>query len=191
MTRKHECTNECHKCLNCGKRTFTPSGPARQKKYCNNFCQSEYFRKCGATRIPKFINKEFLEKMYIQEKKSVLDISKIISKSIRQVSRYLKKFEIDTRPFSTRGIREEEHWNWQGGKTQKGIIFRNRIEYKEWRKAVFERDNYTCQFCGKHGGSLQADHIKPFALFPDLRLELSNGRTLCIPCHRTTFKKNY
>lgn len=57
---------------------------------------------------------------------------------------------------------------------------------REWRLAVFERDNYTCVFCGKRGGKLQADHIKPFKEFPELRYELSNGRTLCVKCHRKT-----
>ena len=28
--------------------------------------------------------------------------------------------------------------------------------YKEWRSGVFERDNYTCQKCGKRGGTLNA-----------------------------------
>jgi len=56
----------------------------------------------------------------------------------------------------------------------------------DWRKSVFERDDYTCQFCGLRGTYLEADHIKPWAYFPDLRYELSNGRTLCKPCHNTT-----
>ena len=59
-------------------------------------------------------------------------------------------------------------------------------EAKEWRKAVFERDNYTCQYCKVRGGYLEADHIKPFAFFPELRFVLSNGRTLCRKCHNKT-----
>ena len=63
---------------------------------------------------------------------------------------------------------------------------RNSLEYRLWRQAVFQRDNYTCVFCGKHGGDLNADHIKPFALFPELRFAIDNGRTLCVPCHKLT-----
>ena len=63
---------------------------------------------------------------------------------------------------------------------------RPRYEGREWRKKVFERDEYTCQVCGVHGGKLQADHIKPYALYPELRWEILNGRTLCVPCHKKT-----
>lgn len=56
-------------------------------------------------------------------------------------------------------------------------------KHRKWRKAVFERDNYTCQECGIKGGKLCADHIKPYALFPDLRWILENGQTLCRKCH--------
>lgn len=59
-------------------------------------------------------------------------------------------------------------------------------EARDWRKAVFERDDYTCQMCGLRGTYLEADHIKPWAYFPDLRFEISNGRTLCRPCHDKT-----
>ncbi len=59
-------------------------------------------------------------------------------------------------------------------------------EAKSWRIAVFERDDYTCQICKVRGNYLEADHIKPFAYFPELRYDLTNGRTLCRPCHDTT-----
>ncbi len=83
-------------------------------------------------------------------------------------------------------IRAHKHHNWKGGITPVNIKIRGSIEYKNWRKSVFERDNFTCQICGIRGGDLHADHIKPFATFPELRFELTNGRTLCIQCHRET-----
>lgn len=81
--------------------------------------------------------------------------------------------------------------NWRGGNNQRQYRRKelSRLEYKNWRKAVFERDNYTCQFCNVRGGTMHADHIKPWRYFPELRYELSNGRTLCVKCHRTTFKE--
>lgn len=84
----------------------------------------------------------------------------------------------------------ESNPNWNGGTTPINEKLRKTSRYKRWRQTVFKRDNYTCQFCGKRGGDINADHIKPFAFFPNLRYELSNGRTLCIPCHRTTFFGN-
>ncbi len=63
---------------------------------------------------------------------------------------------------------------------------RNSREYKEWRKAVLERDNYTCAECHEIGGCLHAHHIKAWADYPELRFELSNGVTLCKECHKLT-----
>lgn len=60
------------------------------------------------------------------------------------------------------------------------------FEYKEWRRAVFVRDAYTCVECGQRGGRLHADHIKPWSTHPALRYEVSNGRTMCVPCHSKT-----
>jgi len=81
-------------------------------------------------------------------------------------------------------LRGAKHWNWQNGKTAENAQIRSSLEMKRWRRAVFERDDYTCQICLKRGGRLVADHIKPFSLYPELRLELSNGRTLCRDCDR-------
>lgn len=85
----------------------------------------------------------------------------------------------------------ERHWNWKGGITPSNHLIRNSFEYKLWRKAVFERDNFTCRACGKVGGVLNADHIKPFAWFPELRFAIDNGRTLCVSCHRKTDTYGY
>jgi hypothetical protein len=63
------------------------------------------------------------------------------------------------------------------------------LEYNLWREQIFERDNYTCQFCGTRGGRLNADHIKPWILYPELRFDISNGRTLCIKCHTQRHKE--
>lgn len=87
---------------------------------------------------------------------------------------------------SRKFMRGKNHYNWQGGKTSKNMKLRNSLEMKKWRYKVFIRDNFTCQGCGQYGGKLHVDHIKPFSLFPKLRLSLKNGRVLCIPCHKKT-----
>lgn len=81
------------------------------------------------------------------------------------------------------------HWNWKGGVSTEAKLIRNGSEIKEWRKAVFERDSYTCQHCQQLGGKLHAHHIKPFAKFPGLRFDVSNGLTLCEQCHRQEHKR--
>ena len=80
----------------------------------------------------------------------------------------------------------KNHYNWKGGKTSEREKLRKSLEYKLWRTAVFERDNYTCIWCGERGGRLNADHIKPWCDYPELRFAIDNGRTLCEDCHKTT-----
>lgn len=100
-----------------------------------------------------------------------------------------KKFSVEHR----RKISEAQLKNFENRVKISPINLRIRgsIEYKLWREAVFERDNYTCVWCGARNGlgkhiDLHADHIKPFALFPELRFAIDNGRTLCKDCHAKT-----
>jgi len=65
------------------------------------------------------------------------------------------------------------------------------IEYANWRKSVFERDNYTCRECGIRGGGLNAHYILPYRDWKDLALNPKNGITLCESCHRETYGKEY
>lgn len=78
---------------------------------------------------------------------------------------------------------------WRGGLTEKNKAIRASLEYKLWRKSVFERDGYTCVWCKTKGGRLNADHIKEFSDYPELRFAIDNGRTLCVECHTKT--ENY
>ena len=97
----------------------------------------------------------------------------------------------------------EKSPTWKGGKTGIKKRIREYSLYKNWRTSVFERDKYTCLFCGQIGGVLNADHKKPFAIIigemldrkEDLSYEniskneelwnIKNGRTLCLKCHRS------
>lgn len=66
---------------------------------------------------------------------------------------------------------------------------RRNSRYKQWRRDVFERDDYTCQKCGKRGVKLNAHHKKPYAFYHSLRYELDNGITLCISCHKDEHRR--
>lgn len=80
----------------------------------------------------------------------------------------------------------ERNSRWKGGITPLRQKILNSVEYRNWRKAVFERDNYTCQMCGQRGGKLQPHHTKSFSKYPELRFEVNNGIVLCIDCHKLT-----
>ena len=85
-----------------------------------------------------------------------------------------------------KGLRGELSPRWKGGMGTERHRLRGQLEYRLWRQAIFARDNWTCQICFKRGGKLEADHIKPWTLFPELRYAIDNGRTLCVSCHRQT-----
>jgi len=104
--------------------------------------------------------------------------------------------------------------SWKGGVTPLYICIRCLPESINWRKKVFERDNYTCRFCGEYGGYVHAHHIDLFSSiladflsgYPSLSPEndredlirlsykyepfwnIENGITLCAKCHKAVHK---
>ena len=84
------------------------------------------------------------------------------------------------------GNSEENHPCWIEDREQiKRPRAARTLQYRQWRTAVFERDKYTCQKCGKVGGYLHAHHIKEWEYYPELRYDVGNGQTLCRrPCHK-------
>jgi HNH endonuclease/NUMOD3 motif len=86
----------------------------------------------------------------------------------------------------------ENNWNYNPNLSpEERERIRATSEYWEWRKAVYERDNYTCQCCGDNrGGNLVAHHLYSYSDYPTLRTDLENGVTLCKDCH-ISFHKQY
>lgn len=91
-----------------------------------------------------------------------------------------------------RGLKwlKDKNPKWKNGISKETTKLRGSPRYKEWRKKVFRRDNWTCRLCNKKGIRINADHIKPWAKYPKLRFVVSNGRTLCIKCHKKVTKYN-
>ena len=88
-------------------------------------------------------------------------------------------------PWNKVKARGKDSANWKGGISRASKTGYYSPEYKEWRKQVFERDGFVCRWCGAKG-YITAHHIKSFAHYPKLRFRLSNGLTLCEPCHSLT-----
>jgi len=80
---------------------------------------------------------------------------------------------------------------WKGGNSDAD---RRNSEYKNWRVAIFQRDNFTCQVCGYINGKgikrkdLNAHHIISWTRMPQLRYLIDNGVTVCIDCHKKIHK---
>ncbi|HEA46427.1 MAG TPA: hypothetical protein ENH99_01460 [Candidatus Pacearchaeota archaeon] len=80
--------------------------------------------------------------------------------------------------------------HWKGGITPIHNQIRGSLEYKQWQKNVFIRDNYFDQKSKIRGGNLVAHHILNFAQYPQLRFEVNNGITLSREAH-DEFHKMY
>lgn len=85
-------------------------------------------------------------------------------------------------------IKGSKNPKWKGGVTEDHDLIRKSVEYYEWRRLVKKRDGYKCQHCGSNK-KLNAHHIQFFSENPELRYELSNGITLCEPCHMAEHKR--
>jgi hypothetical protein len=75
------------------------------------------------------------------------------------------------------------------GPSPEEIALRRSQAYFDWRKSVFERDDFTCLKCEDRGGNLAPHHIYGFHECPEKRFVVSNGGTLCLGCHQDFHKQ--
>jgi len=180
-------------CSHCGKKfTSRKADKNRIPKYCSRNCSNtrtitEVTRgkmsdaKIGATPWNKGVEM-WKDKKHPRGTLGMIGLGKGRKRS-EQTIELLRESHIGLKypAFS-----KENHWNWKGGITNPNEAIRKSAEYKNWRRSVFNRDGFKCTECGIKGGYLHADHIKPFALFAELRFDVNNGRTLCKSCHEKT-----
>lgn len=162
-------TGEVVQCLFC--KSYSYKSPSRIKQYKKRFCSTDHLM-------------EYL-------KKNAFKFSCYVCGKDKETQPYQMK--IRKRPTCSRKCRSvlqrqdaEERRKKGYTKHQIDRLERYSPEAENWRKAVFDRDDYTCQICFRRGGYLEADHIKPWAYFRELRFEITNGRTLCRRCHDKT-----
>ena len=61
---------------------------------------------------------------------------------------------------------------------------RNNPNDKQWKYAVYKRDNFKCKIANQDcNGRLEAHHILGWTDYPELRYEINNGITLCHAHH--------
>lgn len=101
------------------------------------------------------------------------------------VATEFKKGLIPAGGFETRFKSGLRHPLWKGGITSEHDKIRRSKEYNLWRNAVYRRDHFHCQICGKHceQNDIVAHHINSFSIYPDQRFLVENGITFCRSCH--------
>lgn len=169
-----------------------------KRKYCSSICSTRNRKPKTKIKFCLICNKQLGRSARYSLKRNIKYCQKCFTKSPNFIDKASKNwFKKGHVPFNKGKphLVKEMNPNWKGGITPINRVLRESLEYEEWRTRVFERDLYTCQECGEIGGRLQADHIKQWSLYPELRFEISNGQTLCVKCHRIKtakeLKKNW
>lgn len=149
-------------------------------------------------REPKYKNESWLREKYIEKEMTLSEVADLCDTGSTTIKRYMDRAGIERRE-SWFGLKGPDHPKWKGTQRLYKRI-RKTQKYADHRQSCFERDDFTCQECGDSPPNLHADHIKPFSLIADENnintldeafgcgelWDLSNLRTLCVPCHKNT-----
>lgn len=167
------------KCPVCNKSVYRFQSQLKKGyKYCSKKCWYEYMRD---GHNPMFGKKHS-------------DITKNINREKHIGLKAWNKGKVGVQV----GKRGRDNHFWKGGISKLQNQIRTLPKYKEWRRKVYERDNYTCQDCGDYAGSnLNSHHIKLLSkIVKDNNIktmedakkckelwDINNGKTLCFDCH--------
>jgi 5-methylcytosine-specific restriction endonuclease McrA len=154
-----------------------------------SYITEDYKQKQSEIAYKKGFGKWMLGKKLNEDTKNKISQSCLGKNIGSKNGMYGGNFSKETRLKMSEAHKGEKCHLWRGGVTPINNQIRSSFEYKNWRRMVFERDNYTCQDCGKRGCRLHAHHKKSFADYHEQRLDIQNGISLCNDCHKKT--ENY
>jgi hypothetical protein len=177
---------------------------------CKSLWQSKNMKGKNNTFYGKKHTKETIAIIIEKNKK------RIHNKNCKCITCKAKRGELELRGknnpnYGNHKFRGKKSHQYIDGRTGLHLLIRKILEYNEWRKKVYERDNYTCQICGVagNGKNLEAHHKKEFNIILNEFLQLysqfspiddketlvrlamtyapfwdiDNGQTLCEDCH--------
>lgn len=162
-------------CIECGKAKDVLPYRAASFKFCGFDCRSEWRRKHWIGKNnPGFTGGE--------RSKQCQHCGKTFSHTRGRPLATFRKQKFCSKPCADRGGKRyfgPDNTKWTGNPRRK----HRESKQAAWARAVISRDLAKCQHCGATDRELQAHHIKPYSQHPELRWDLSNGLTVCAPCH--------
>ncbi len=152
------------KCENCGIQVNKSQG----KRFCSNKCRGNILK---GSKHPNFGIK-----LTKKRKEQIRQEMLVQYKTGKRIPYQLGKPQYK--------VRGSKHHNWKGGVTGLDQTLRSRIEFRVWRRQVFEQQENKCVNCGETDITLLvAHHIKYFKDYPELAYDPKNGIILCRRCH--------
>ena len=142
----------------------TVKGKNRQAHLKKHSSPKTEFQKGYSPWNKKNIDENLLVNEY-NKGKSVYKIAEDFGVSRPTVTRRLEKLGVKIRGGCDALVRwnketpQEKKKTWKGGVAPLNVLARERREYQRWRRAILERDNYTCQISGVRGCELEVHHV--------------------------------
>ena len=159
----------CDKCKQQNKLTFSKNASDRMKLN-NPMYNKDIAQKVGNTIRQNYINKcidyniipkaKHIKKEQVESKDDIklrmkLNNPMYNKESVEKMKQTLKTHILDGTIKYKYG---KDHWLWKGNRNLNKAV---RIGLRSWVKSMFEKANYTCQYCGKQHTELHTHHIEP------------------------------
>lgn len=183
INKKSSCRYKCS-CGNVHKKSMQAfiDSPKCPECHIKNLTPIEEVRK-----FYKSIGMEFLDDVYIRvdyPHKVMCVCGRIVDKTLESAKKgrlcWLCGVQKNTGSNSSR-------WNPELSEEDR-VGYRSYPGYYSWRREVLKRDGYKCVKCKDSTRELHVHHIIPHSVEKEKRLEVSNGASLCVTCHRDIHK---